>query len=99
MEEKTLNSAYSAVIDAPIELVDIATWLLNLPDAEYQRCAPPDHIAGGSTTTDDGRRMSINVEQIGTALVIQHGRLRLPSRRTSRAHRLTRRGECIEVCR
>ena len=45
---------------------------MHLPDAEYQRCAPPDHIAAGATVTDDGRPMSINVEQIGTGLVIQH---------------------------
>jgi hypothetical protein len=52
----------SATIHAPVERVDIADWLLHLPDAEYQRCAPPDHIAAGTTTTDDGRPMSINVE-------------------------------------
>jgi hypothetical protein len=46
--------------------------LLNLPDAEYQRCAPPDHIAAGSTTTDDGRPMSISVEEVGGSLVVQH---------------------------
>jgi hypothetical protein len=66
------KSAYTAVINAPIDWVDIADWLLNLPEAEYQRCAPPDHIAAGYTTTDDGRLMSINVEQIGERLVIQH---------------------------
>ncbi len=66
------NSAYTATIQAPLDLIDIAGWLMNLPDAEYQRCAPPDHIACGSTTTDDGRKMSINVEQIGAGLVIQH---------------------------
>jgi hypothetical protein len=72
-DDKILTqSAYSAVIHAPIYQVDIADWLLNLPDAEYQRCAPPDHIAVGSTTTDEGRPMSINVEQIGTSLMIQH---------------------------
>jgi len=49
-----------------------ADWLLHLPDAEYQRCAPPDHLAAGSTTTDDGRPMSINVEEIGGSLMIQH---------------------------
>jgi hypothetical protein len=37
----------SATIHAPVERVDIADWLLHLPDAEYQRCAPPDHIAAG----------------------------------------------------
>ncbi|HEX5341033.1 MAG TPA: hypothetical protein VFX55_00945 [Duganella sp.] len=66
------QSAYSHIIDVPFEKVDIANWLFTLPDAEYQRCAPPDHIAAGSTWTDDGRRMSINVEMIGTGLVVQH---------------------------
>ena len=62
----------TAMIHAPVERVDIADWLLHLPDAEYQRCAPPDHIAAGTTTTDDGRPMSINVEVIGGALMVQH---------------------------
>lgn len=40
---------------------------------QANRCAPPDHEAAGyTTTTDDGRPMSINVEMIGTGLVIQH---------------------------
>jgi hypothetical protein len=65
-------SAFSHIIDVPFEKVDIAKWLFALPDAEYQRCAPPDHIAAGATYTDDGRRMSINVEMIGTGLVVQH---------------------------
>ncbi|MGM4907714.1 hypothetical protein AB8B21_20310 [Tardiphaga sp. 866_E4_N2_1] len=66
------QSAYSSEIDVPIEKIDIADWLFNLPEAEYQRCCPPDHISAGTTSTDDGRRMSINVEQIGAGLVIQH---------------------------
>jgi hypothetical protein len=64
-------STVTATINAPIEKVDIADWLFNLPDAEYQRCSPA-HIAAGKTTTDDGRPMSINVETIGDALIIQH---------------------------
>ena len=67
-----VKSAQTATIHAPIDTIDIADWLLNLPDAEYQRCAPPDHIAAGSTTTDDGRPMSINVEEIGGSLLVQH---------------------------
>jgi hypothetical protein len=61
-----------ASIDAPIERVDISAWLFNLPEAEYQRCCPPDHISCGTTSTDDGKRMSINVEMIGSTLMIQH---------------------------
>jgi len=46
-------------------------WLFNLPQAEYQRCCPPDHISCGATSTDDGKLMSINVEMIGQTLMIQ----------------------------
>lgn len=66
------DSTATAVIDAPIEAVDIADWLFTLGDAEYRRCAPGEHIAAGATTTDDGRPMSINVEQVGAALAVQH---------------------------
>ncbi|WP_329459775.1 hypothetical protein [Streptomyces sp. NBC_01497] len=36
-------SAITSRINAPAEKVDIAKWLLAMPDAEYQR-APGDHI-------------------------------------------------------
>jgi hypothetical protein len=68
----TASTVVTAIVNAPAELLDIAGWLRNLPDREYQRCAPPDHKAAGYTTTDDGRPMSINVEMIGTSLIIQH---------------------------
>jgi hypothetical protein len=64
-------STVTAIIHASIEKVNIADWVLHLPDAEYQRCSTA-HIAAGTTTTDDGRPMSINVESIGDALVVQH---------------------------
>jgi hypothetical protein len=54
-----------------LEKVNIADWLFNLPDAEYQRSSPA-HIAAGHTTSDDGRPMSINVGTIGEALMVQH---------------------------
>ena len=64
------HSSFSHIVDVPIECIDIADWLFNLPEAEYQRCCPPDHIAAGATSTDKGRRMSafaavaIDVENI-----------------------------------
>jgi putative intracellular protease/amidase len=71
-DDRTLSlSTVTATIHAAIEKVDIADWLLHLPEAEYQRCAQA-HLAAGYSTTDDGRPMSINVETIGDALVIQH---------------------------
>jgi hypothetical protein len=68
----TASSVVTATINAPIERVDIANWLQHLPDKEYQRCAVPDHMAAGYTTTDDGQPMSLNVEMIGPSLMIQH---------------------------
>jgi hypothetical protein len=65
------ESTSTAIIHAPIEYVDIADWVFTLPDAEYQRCSPA-HIAAGFTTSDDGRRMSLNVETIGGSLMVQH---------------------------
>jgi hypothetical protein len=66
------SSAFTHIIKAPIKKVDIASWLFALPEAEYQRCCPPDHISCASTSTDDGIPMSINVEMIGQTLMIQH---------------------------
>jgi hypothetical protein len=71
-DDRTLSqSTVTATIQAPIEKVNIADWLLHLSDAEYQRCSTA-HIAGGSSTSDNGRPMSINVETIGDAFVVQH---------------------------
>jgi hypothetical protein len=72
MRDRTLSdSAFSHVINAPIERVDIADWLFHLPNPEYRRCCPTAHIAAGTTTTDDERPMTINVEMMGDRLVIQ----------------------------
>lgn len=70
--DRTLSkSTVAHIINAPLEKVDIADWLFNLPDAEYQRCSHV-HIAAGHTTSDDGHPMSINVEMIGEAIMVQH---------------------------
>jgi len=70
-ENALSHSVVKAVINAPIEMVNIADWLFNLPDAEYQKCSTA-HIAAGFTRTIEGEPMSINVETIGNALIIQH---------------------------
>lgn len=68
------HAVVSADVEAPFDDVDIAQWLKTLPTHEYQRCAPGDHKAAGYTVDDDGTPMSINVEMIGTGLVIQQYR-------------------------
>jgi hypothetical protein len=66
-----VETTATAVINAPIETVDIPAWCFALSDAEYQACSPA-HYAAGATTAPDGRRMSINVEVIGGSLIVQH---------------------------
>ncbi|EDM34629.1 hypothetical protein PBAL39_24148 [Pedobacter sp. BAL39] len=70
-ENALSHSTVKAIINAPIEKVNIADWLFNLPDAEYQKCSTA-HIAAGFTRTPEGEPMSINVETIGNALIVQH---------------------------
>jgi hypothetical protein len=66
-DRRLSDSTVTAIMHVPLEKVNIAEWLLTLPDAEYQRCSHA-HIAAGTSTTDNGRTMSINVETIGDAL-------------------------------
>jgi len=70
-DTQIVDSSFTAIINAPIEKVDIPTWCFNLPESEYRACSPA-HIAAGFTTAPDGRRMSINVETIGGSLMVQH---------------------------
>ncbi len=70
----------TADVEARFDHVDIAQWLKTLPTHEYQRCAPPDHKAAGYTVDDDGTPMSINVEMIGTGLVVQQYRFEIAER-------------------
>ncbi|WP_223598705.1 hypothetical protein [Chryseobacterium sp. GVT01B] len=70
-ENALSHSSVSVIINAPIEKVNIADWLLNLPDAEYQRCST-QHIGAAISTTFDGKPVSLNVETIGDALMVQH---------------------------
>ncbi|QAY79070.1 hypothetical protein [Sphingosinicella sp. BN140058] len=66
-----VDSSFTAIVNAPIEKVDLPAWAFGLPDAEYQGCSPA-HVAAGFTTAPDGKRMSINVEIIGGSLMVQH---------------------------
>lgn len=72
MDDNTLvNSSFSAIVNAPIEKVDIPAWCFSLSEAEYQSCSPA-HCSAGFTTAPDGRRMSINVEVLGGSPMVQH---------------------------
>jgi hypothetical protein len=72
MEEHVIvDSSFTAMINAPLETIDIPAWCFSLPDDEYQGCSPA-HFAAGATVARDGRRMSINVEVIGGTPMVQH---------------------------
>ena len=66
-----VDSTVHALIDAPIERIDVSDWLFTLRDHEYQACSRA-HIAAAATLTATGKRMSINVEKPGDSLMIQH---------------------------
>lgn len=60
-----------AIIDAPLEQINLAEWLFTLKSEEYRQCSKA-HIAAGTSLTHDGKRMSINVEKVSGNLMIQH---------------------------
>ena len=64
------DSRTDAVINAPCETIDLTEWVFGLTDKEYQACSK-DHIAAAASFTRGGKRMSINVERIGS-LIVQH---------------------------
>ena len=70
-DDQIVDSAVTAIINAPIHKIDLPEWCFNLPEHEYQGCSPA-HVAAGFTTAPNGKRMSINVEVIGGATLVQH---------------------------
>jgi hypothetical protein len=70
-DSKIVDSRFTAIVNAPLEKIDIPVWCFNLPDREYHACSPA-HVAAGFTTAPDGKRMSINVEIIGGSLIVEH---------------------------
>ncbi len=67
-----VDSTAIAVIDAPLDRIDLGAWLTGLSDEEYRQCAVPDHRAAGWSRNAEGQPVSINVEEVGGTLMIQH---------------------------
>jgi hypothetical protein len=65
-----VDCSSKSVINAPFDQIDLPEWVFNQSDAEYQKCSV-SHFACGSSHTADGKRMSINVEDVG-GLIVQH---------------------------
>ncbi|SNR74078.1 hypothetical protein [Flavobacterium sp. ov086] len=60
-----------AMIHCAAKKIDITDWLFTLKDQEYQSCSV-GHIAGGISTSIEGKKMSINVEKVADNLLVQH---------------------------
>jgi hypothetical protein len=45
-DHQIVDSSFTAIINAPIEKVDIPEWCFGLSEQEYQGCSPA-HIAAG----------------------------------------------------
>ncbi|MDR6845713.1 hypothetical protein [Flavobacterium granuli] len=65
------ESSASAIINAALETIDLKEWLFTLKSHEYQACSQA-HIAAGSSISANGKRMSINVEQVADNLLVQN---------------------------
>lgn len=61
-------------INAPTANIDITDWIFNVDDLEYVACTPVSkaHLSAGFTHSPDGKRRSINVEDVGGALIVEH---------------------------
>jgi hypothetical protein len=70
MSERVAKSVSEATIHAPAAAINLTDWVFTLTDKEYQACSK-NHIAAGTSKTADGKRMSLNVEQVGN-LMVQH---------------------------
>ncbi len=69
-----VKSSVKSQFTAPTSSIDMTEWLFNLDEHEYIACTPQSHahLTAGLTHSADGKRMSINVEDVGGALIIQH---------------------------
>lgn len=67
------GTAKSGIV-APVSDIDITDWIFSVDELEYNNCTPvsKSHIAAGFTHSPDGKRMSINVEYVGGALIVEH---------------------------
>ena len=40
-DHQIVDSSFTAIINAPIDKIDLAKWVFALPEHEYQGCSPP----------------------------------------------------------
>jgi hypothetical protein len=65
------DSTSKALINAPLDSIDITEWLFGLKEEEYIACSSA-HIACGTGYSINGKRRSLNIEMIVDNLLVQH---------------------------
>ncbi|MEM9024425.1 MAG: hypothetical protein AAGB22_11820 [Bacteroidota bacterium] len=65
------TSTANAIVMAPIDKIDLSTWLFTLKSEEYERCAAR-HLGCTQSKMMSGKRVMINVEQVAHAFMVQH---------------------------
>ena len=70
------ESTATAVIDAPIDRIDIGEWWL----ADRGGSGPSARFAAGSTLAPDGKRIAVDVELVGGRLLVHYCVERLADR-------------------
>jgi hypothetical protein len=62
------TSTAESIIHAPLPAISLSDWVFTLTDSAYQACSK-NHIAAAATSTPEGKRLTINVEQVGNLMV------------------------------
>jgi hypothetical protein len=65
-----MKASSQTVINLPLDRIDLPAWLATLSDRDYQACSK-GHLAAG-VYYQDGILGSINVENVGGHLLLQH---------------------------
>ena len=65
------EASSKAIIQAPIESIDVAEWLFGLSSEEYAACAS-GHQSAAQGVLPSGKRMSFNVEMVAGFFMVQH---------------------------
>ncbi len=66
-----MDSSVTVDVNLPAEKIDLKKWLYEMTDSDY-RSYSPAHLAMGISSLPDGRFICINVEKIGSNILLHH---------------------------
>lgn len=65
------ESIAKAIINAPIEAINLGNWMFTISSEEYAACAQ-GHQSAAQGQLPSGKRFSVNVEIVGGTFMVQH---------------------------